>query len=117
MVALFFIGMGVGMYCRGVILAELRHDVAAGAAFAVILAVLTAGFTMPAFHFVGTPILEAFLSFSPGGHAEMTVLAIVAGAELGFIVVHHLTRMILVITGAPVVARLLQRRENENRNP
>lgn len=114
LVAQFFIGMGIGMYYRGVTMAELRHDVAAGAAFAVILAGLAAGFTLLAFRLGGTPILEAFLSFSPGGQAEMTVLAIVAGADLGFIVVHHLTRMILVITGAPIVARLLLRRESKN---
>ncbi|MGY6549964.1 MAG: AbrB family transcriptional regulator [Roseinatronobacter sp.] len=116
-VAQFFIGMGIGMYYRGVTLHELRHDVAAGAAFAVILAGLAAGFTWLAFYLGGTPFLEAFLSFSPGGQAEMTVLAIVTGADLGFIVVHHLTRMILVITGAPVVARLILRRDHENRDP
>lgn len=110
--AQFFIGMGIGMYYRGVTLAELRRDVASGAAFAVILAALAAGFTVLAFHIGGAPLLEAFLSFSPGGQAEMTVLAIVAGADLGFIVIHHLTRMILVITGAPIVARLLDRRRD-----
>lgn len=116
LVAQFFIGMGIGMYYRGVTLAELRHDVAAGAAFAVVLAGLAAAFTWLAFTLGGTPMLEAFLSFSPGGQAEMTVLAIVAGADLGFIVVHHLTRMILVITGAPIAAKLLIRRGDEDRD-
>jgi hypothetical protein len=40
-----------------------------------------------------------------GGQAEMTVLAIIVGADLGYIIVHHLTRVLLVITGAPLVAR------------
>jgi uncharacterized membrane protein AbrB (regulator of aidB expression) len=53
--------------------------------------------------------VEAFLAFAPGGQAEMTVLAIVAGADLGFVVTHHLVRIILVITGAPIVAGLLRR--------
>lgn len=117
LVAQFFIGMGIGMYFRGVTLAELRHDVAAGAAFAVLLAGLAAAFTWLAFSFGGAPVLEAFLAFSPGGQAEMTVLAIVAGADLGFIVVHHLMRIILVITGAPIVARFVMRRTNEDRDP
>jgi uncharacterized membrane protein AbrB (regulator of aidB expression) len=38
----------------------------------------------------------------------MTVLAIVAGADLGYVIVHHLTRIVLVITGAPIAARLLR---------
>ena len=86
---------------------ELRKDVAAGAAFAVILAVLATGFTLAAHRLGGAPILDAFLSFAPGGQAEMTVLAIVVGADLGFVVIHHLMRLVVVITGAPIVARLI----------
>ncbi|CUX79350.1 MAG: putative ammonia monooxygenase [Roseibaca calidilacus] len=107
MAAQFFIGMGIGMQFRGVTLHELRKDVAAGAAFAVILAVLATGFTLAAHRLGGAPILDAFLSFAPGGQAEMTVLAIVVGADLGFVVIHHLMRLVVVITGAPIVARLI----------
>jgi uncharacterized membrane protein AbrB (regulator of aidB expression) len=51
--------------------------------------------------------LEAFLAFAPAGQAEMTLLAIVVGADLGYVVLHHLTRIVLVITGAPIAARLM----------
>jgi len=53
------------------------------------------------------PPLEAFLAFAPGGQAEMTVLSIVTGAELGFVIAHHLLRIVLVILGAPIVARFM----------
>jgi len=53
--------------------------------------------------------LEAFMAFAPGGQAEMTVLAIVTGADLSFVVTHHLTRIVLVIIGAPIVFRLMSR--------
>jgi hypothetical protein len=36
------------------------------------------------------------------------VLAIVAGADLGFVIVHHLTRIVLVITAAPLIARYMK---------
>ena len=52
--------------------------------------------------------MEGFLAFAPGGQAEMTVLAIVAGADLGFVILHHLTRIVIVILGAPVAARLFR---------
>ncbi len=42
----------------------------------------------------------------------MTVLAIVAGADLGFVIVHHLTRIFLVITGAPLMARWILKKES-----
>ena len=51
------------------------------------------------------PKIEAFLAYAPGGQAEMTVWAIVSGADLGFVIAHHLTRIILVISGAPIAAR------------
>ena len=37
----------------------------------------------------------------------MALLAIVTGADLSFVVVHHITRMFCVIIGAPLVARLV----------
>ncbi|MFN7003877.1 MAG: AbrB family transcriptional regulator [Roseinatronobacter sp.] len=114
MAAQFFIGMGIGMQFRGVTFGELRHDVAAGAAFTVILAILAGVFTLLAHKFGNVPMLEAFLSFAPGGQAEMTVLAIVAGADLGFIVIHHLMRLIVVITGAPIMARLIWRKADRS---
>ncbi len=41
----------------------------------------------------------------------MTVLAIIVGADLGFVVVHHLTRVFLVITCAPLAAQLFGARK------
>ncbi|MGF1475248.1 MAG: AbrB family transcriptional regulator [Geminicoccaceae bacterium] len=108
--AQFFVGMGIGVYYVGVTFDELRRDVAAGVAFVVILAGLAAVFTwIVAIAGLAAPT-EAFLAFAPGGQAEMTVLAIVTGADLGFVIVHHLTRLVLVISGAPIAARLLRRK-------
>lgn len=106
MAAQYFIGLGIGVSYVGVTLAELRRVVSLGVVFVLILAVLTAIFTEIVYLAgLGKP-LETFLAFAPGGQAEMTVLAIVAGADLGFVVAHHLTRMVLVITCAPIAARV-----------
>ena len=110
--AQFFIGIGIGVGYVGVTLYELRRDVLAGVFFVVILAALAAGFTEVVVHFGLADNLEGFLAFAPGGQAEMTVLAIIAGADLGFVVVHHLTRVILVITMAPIFARVFKVRGN-----
>jgi hypothetical protein len=45
----------------------------------------------------------------------MTVLAIIVGADLGYVIVHHLTRVMLVISGAPIAARLIRLRERQTR--
>ncbi|WP_417259392.1 AbrB family transcriptional regulator [Celeribacter sp.] len=108
--AQFFIGCGIGVHFLGVTWGELTRVVLAGIAYVLVLGVLAAGFTA----FVSTAGLgepvEAFLAFAPGGQAEMTVLAIVTGADLGFVITHHLTRIVLVIVGAPLVAGLIARR-------
>ncbi len=106
--AQFFIGMGIGVYYVGVTLRELRNVVASGVAYVLVLAALAAAFTeLVVLTGLAQPV-EAFLAFAPGGQAEMTVLAIVAGADLGFVITHHLTRIVLVIAGAPVAARLFK---------
>ncbi|WP_425090807.1 AbrB family transcriptional regulator [Tropicimonas sp. S265A] len=106
--AQYFIGLGIGVGYVGVTLHELRRDVLAGVAFVLILAILAAAFTEVAVLMgVASPV-NAFLAFAPGGQAEMTVLAIVVGADLGYVIVHHLTRVLLVITGAPLAARLFR---------
>mgnify|MGYP002714547853 CR=1 FL=1 len=48
------------------------------------------------------------LAFLPGGQAEMIVIAIIAGADLAYVVSHHLLRIVLVILLAPIVARLFR---------
>jgi uncharacterized protein len=105
-VAQLFIGIAIGVQYVGLTLRELRSFVLSGLAFVLILAVLAAIFAEIVILTGLAPALEGFLAFAPGGQAEMTVLALVVGADLGFIVLHHLTRIIFVILGAPVAARL-----------
>lgn len=105
--AQFFIGMGIGVSYAGVTLRELRKTVLSGIAFVLILALLAAIVTAAVVYLGLAPGLEGFLAFAPGGQAEMTVLALVVGADLGFVVIHHLMRILVVILGAPVAARLV----------
>ncbi|GAB1478371.1 AbrB family transcriptional regulator [Paracoccaceae bacterium] len=112
--AQFLIGMGIGVSYVGVTLRELRDTVAGGAAFVVILAALAAVVTEVVTLSGLAPPVEAFLAFIPGGQAEMSMLALVVGADLGFVIVHHLTRILLVILGAPILFRMLRKRPPKN---
>lgn len=103
--AQFLIGLSIGVQYTGITFTELRRTVLAASAFMLILALLAAIFTeVVTLAGLAAPV-EAFLAFAPGGQAEMTMLAIIAGADLGFVVTHHLTRIVLVILGAPLAAR------------
>lgn len=111
LLAQFFVGISIGVGYVGVTLHELRRDVLSGVFYVVILAALALIFTEIVVMAGIAPPLDAFLAFSPGGQAEMTILALISGADLGFVVMHHMVRVILVITGAPLVARILRLRD------
>ena len=107
LVAQLFIGIGIGVQYVGVTLRELRSFILSGIAFVGVLAALAALFTeIVTLSGLAQPV-EGFLAFAPGGQAEMTVLALVAGADLGFVILHHLVRIVFVILGAPLAARLM----------
>lgn len=108
LVAQYFIGIAIGVGYVGVTLAELRRDVAAGMVFVLLLAALAALFTEAVYLLGLANPVEGFLAFAPGGQAEMAVLAIVSGAELGYVIVHHLVRIMLVILCAPLAFRLMR---------
>lgn len=108
--AQFFIGIAVGVKYVGISARELRIDVTAGLVYAVVLAAISVVF-IEAIVLLGlAPGLDGFLAFLPGGQAEMTIIAIIAGADLAYVVSHHLLRIVIVILLAPVVARLFQAR-------
>jgi membrane AbrB-like protein len=106
--AQFFIGLGVGVKYVGVTWDELRRFVLASLGFCAMLAGLSVVFAEGVFLGGLAPQVEAILAFAPGGQAEMAVLAIVAGVDVAFVVTHHLVRIVVVITGAPIAARLLR---------
>ncbi|MEO0859719.1 MAG: AbrB family transcriptional regulator [Pseudomonadota bacterium] len=103
--AQFFIGMTVGTKYTGVTGKEVRRDVAAALGFCVILLILAAIFVEIIHLFSLAPPMEALLAFAPGGQAEMTVLALIAGADMAFVIAHHVLRIVTVIVGAPIAAR------------
>ncbi len=104
--AQFYIGMTVGTKYAGVTGAEVRRDVAAALGFCVILSAISAGFVEVIHLFALAPPMETLLAFAPGGQAEMTVLALIAGADMAFVIAHHVLRIMTVIVGAPIAARL-----------
>ncbi|PWJ16252.1 AbrB family transcriptional regulator [Jannaschia seohaensis] len=108
--AQFFIGMVVGVKYSGITLTEVRRFLTAGLGHAVILTAIAALFAESVVLLGLAPQIDAILAFSPGGQAEMALMAIVAGADVAYVILHHVTRIVLVITCAPFVFRWLQRR-------
>ncbi|MEL7460015.1 MAG: AbrB family transcriptional regulator [Pseudomonadota bacterium] len=104
--AQFFIGMTIGAKYAGITMTEVRRDVTAALGFCAALIFLTFIFVEVIYQFGLAPGQEALLAFAPGGQAELTVLALIVGAEVAFVVAHHVLRIFVVILGAPIAVRL-----------
>ncbi len=111
--AQFFIGMTVGTKYVGVTGAEVRRDVTAALGFCVILLALSSAFVKVIHLLALAPPMETLLAFAPGGQAEMTVLALIAGADMAFVISHHVLRIVTVIIGAPIAAHLFKVRPQD----
>ncbi|QJF51247.1 AbrB family transcriptional regulator [Roseobacter ponti] len=107
--AQFFIGMSIGCKYAGITMQEIRRDLAAGLGFCVLLMILTVIFVEAIYGTGLAPGMDALLAFAPGGQAELTVLALVVGADVTFVVAHHVLRIFVVILGAPLAQRLFDR--------
>ena len=104
--AQFFIGTTIGAKYTGITAQEVRRDLMAGLGFCGVLIVLTLVVVESVYAFGLAPGREALLAFAPGGQAELTVLALIVGADAAFVVAHHVLRLFVVILGAPVAARI-----------
>ena len=106
--AQFFIGMGIGSKYAGITLTEIRRDLLSGLGFCLILILLTVVFVEAIYSLDLAPGMETLLAFAPGGQAELTVLALIVGADIAFVVAHHVLRIFVVILGAPLAAHLFK---------
>ena len=108
MAAQFFIGLAVGVKYTGITVTEVRRILGAGLGHAAILGGVAFVFSEAALIMGLAPPLDAILAFAPGGQAEMAVLAIVAGADVAYVILHHVLRIVIVIVGAPLIFRFLR---------
>lgn len=108
--AQFFIGMAIGTKYAGITFAEVRRDLVAGLGFCLILIILTLIFVEAIYGMGLAPGMATLLAFAPGGQAELTVLALIVGGDVAFVVAHHVLRIVVVILGAPIAARLFSQR-------
>ena len=105
--AQYFIALGIGSKYVGITASEVKRDIVSGLGFCMILGILTAGTISAALFFNLAPAVESILALTPGGQAELIVLAIIVGADMSFVVAHHLIRVFFVIIGAPIVAAII----------
>ncbi|MDX1657042.1 MAG: AbrB family transcriptional regulator, partial [Candidatus Competibacteraceae bacterium] len=108
---LWVLGSAVGVRFKEVKVAQLlrlgRHALGA-----VVLALMVAAaFAALIAQLPGVDYLPALLALSPGGIAEMCLIAVAWNIDPAFVAFHHLARMLMVIALAPWLGRLLDKLE------
>lgn len=102
--------MGTVVGCRfyGVAAREIGRDImlAGGASGSMIIVALLTAYSVTALS--GIPIQQTFLTFSPGGLPEMSLLALAMSADVAYVATIHILRITIVIAVAPLVFRALR---------
>lgn len=58
---------------------------------------------------LGIPFSAALLAFSPGGLAEMSLIAFSLHVDAAYVSSHHIVRIFMIVLAAPLLFRLLRR--------
>ncbi len=101
------VGLGATIGCRfvGLTLAALLRTLALAAGSTAILLALTFAWALAIAALTRLDPALVTLAYSPGGLAEMSMVALSLALEPGFVIVHHLMRVVLVLIAAPLFLR------------
>ena len=100
-------GTIIGFTFRGVKLKMIIKTLIGTFGHFIIIAFISAFFVFIAYYFFGFPIVSILLAFSPGGQTEMNLIALLVGANVPYITIHHIMRLFLVMNLAPIIAKRL----------
>jgi uncharacterized membrane protein AbrB (regulator of aidB expression) len=64
-------------------------------------------------HFAGIAPDQALLALAPGGLTEMGLIALAIHADVAFVALHHVVRILFVIVLAPLAFRLIMARRSD----
>jgi len=107
LLALAQTGLGATIGCRfaGVTLPAFARLLALAAGSTAILLALTLAWAAAIGAMAGLDIGLLALAYSPGGLAEMSLVALGLGLEPGLVIISHLARVVLVLLAAPIAFR------------
>ncbi len=99
------IGASIGFTFRGVKVKEIIKTLVGTLGHFIILAVITTLFVVLVHYTLDFPALSIVLAFMPGGQTESNLIAILVAANVPYITLHHIVRLIIVFNLAPIFAR------------
>jgi membrane AbrB-like protein len=99
------LGSAIGQRFAGVSPRMIAATAAHGAVATLIMLGLAVSFAGAASALTGQTFPGLVLAYAPGGFAEMSLVALALSVDSAFVASHHLVRIILVVTLAPLIYR------------
>jgi membrane AbrB-like protein len=116
-VAQLFLGTIMGCRFLGAAPASIGRALLLGLGASVIMLAVTGVFALLFHGLFGQATEQVLLAYSPGGLAEMSLVALAMNAEVAYVASHHMVRIILVILLAPLAFALLDRWHRRGKGP
>lgn len=98
-------GTIIGFTFKGVDYKTIFQTLIATFGHFVILALISIIFIFLAHYLFEFSIVSILLAFSPGGQAEINLIAILVAANIPYITIHHIMRLFIVMNIAPIIAK------------
>lgn len=105
------LGTTVGFVFVGVSFKEITKVLFQTLGYFIVLALIATLFVIFVSYMTEFPLLSIVLAFSPGGQSEMNLIAIIVGANLPYVALHHIVRLLLVMSVAPVFVKYVRKKE------
>ncbi len=115
-IAQVVVGSAIGARFAGSPLKWVVKIIAASIGSTSLMLGATVGFALLLAPLSGIAFAPIVLAFSPGGLAEMSLIALALGVETAFVATHHVTRIAMIVIAAPLVFRKLGIKRPDNRS-
>ncbi|MEQ8967743.1 MAG: AbrB family transcriptional regulator [Azospirillaceae bacterium] len=111
------VGAAIGARFADATPAALLRIAAVAAGLTVLLVAVALAFALGLHAVTGIPLAALILAYAPGGLAEMSLIALALDVDAAFVSTHHVVRIIVIVTLAPVVFGLIGRRAPAKQGP
>jgi membrane AbrB-like protein len=114
--AQLIIGASIGCaFARSNVL-EILRAIWVALGLCLVMALITVVFVALLMAITDLNRVSLLLAYAPGGQGEMNLIALALGQDVAFIAIHHILRIFLIVTAAPLFFAYLERRGGGGRH-
>ncbi len=106
--AQLILGTGIGCAFVGARGRDILNAVVLTLGLMVAMLAVTASVAVLVGTLADVAFVSVLLAYTPGGQAEMNLIALSRGEDVAYVAVHHVFRVALIVIGAPLVFRWMR---------